>query len=354
MQDEIYIRRCFDLAKLGRGSTTPNPTVGAVIVYQDRIIGEGYHQRYGGPHAEVNAVASVRPENLPLLKHSTLYCSLEPCSIFGKTPPCTDLIIRHEIPTVVLSYIDHTPGVDGLGVNKLRKAGVEVKLNVLSEEGQRLSASRNTFVKLGRPYVILKFAMSQDGYIAPEQEQQLWLTNSFSKRLVHKWRSEIDAILVGTNTAAWDNPQLTNRLFFGSSPTRLVIDRNLRLPSSLSLFDGSTTTYVYTLRDVHSTVVPGLSFIKLIPEESPAKQILAHLAVNKKITLMVEGGAAILQEFIDQDLWDEIRLFQAPVNMGKGIKAPEIPINYKKKDYTLLQDRLSVIYRNRSFNSVAL
>lgn len=354
MQDEIYIRRCFDLAKLGRGSTTPNPTVGAVIVYQDRIIGEGYHQRYGGAHAEVNAVASVRPENLPLLKHSTLYCSLEPCSIFGKTPPCTDLIIRHEIPRVVLSYIDHTPGVDGLGVNKLRKAGVEVKLNVLSEEGQRLSASRNTFVKLGRPYVILKFAMSQDGYIAPEQEQQLWLTNSFSKRLVHKWRSEIDAILVGTNTAAWDNPQLTNRLFFGSSPTRLVIDRNLRLPSSLSLFDGSTTTYVYSLRDVHSTAVPGLSYIKLVPEVSTAKQILAHLAVNKKITLMVEGGAAILQEFIDQDLWDEIRLFQAPVNIGKGIKAPEIPPDYQKKDYTLLQDRLSVIYRNRSFNSVAL
>lgn len=350
-QDETYIRRCFDLAKLGRGSTSPNPIVGAVIVYQNRIIGEGFHQRYGGPHAEVNAVASVKAADLPLLKDSTLYCSLEPCSIYGKTPPCTDLIIRHEIPRVVLSYIDHTPGVDGLGVEKLRQAGVEVQLNVLPEEGQRLSAARNTFVKLQRPYVILKFAMSQDGFIAPEQQQQLWLTNPFSKRLVHKWRSEIDAILVGTNTAAWDDPRLTNRLYYGSSPTRLVIDRNRRLPDTLALFDGSIPTYVYTYKEDEATANPQLSFIPLHQEETTAQQILHHLTQLKKINLMVEGGSIILQEFLAQDLWDEIRVFQAPVNIARGIKAPAIPLGFKQEAYRILQDQLMVIYRNRSFSS---
>ncbi len=354
MQDETYIKRCFDLAKLGRGTTSPNPIVGAVIVFQDRIIGEGFHQRYGGPHAEVNAVASVKSEDLPLLKHSTLYCSLEPCTIFGKTPPCTDLIIRNKIPRVVLSYIDHTPGVDGLGVEKMRKAGIDVKLNVLPGEGQRLSAPRNTFVKLGRPYIILKFAMSQDGFIAPDQQQQLWLTNPFSKRLVHKWRSEIDAILVGTNTAAWDNPKLSNRLYYGSSPTRLVIDRNLRLPDTLALFDGSIPTYVYTLEQAASVENPTVSYIHLTQAESTARQILNHLTEIRKINLMVEGGAMILQEFLDQDLWDEIRLFQAPVTISKGIKAPEIPSGYPRKDFKLLQDHLSIIYRDRTFASVAL
>lgn len=354
MKEESYIKRCFDLAKLGRGTTSPNPIVGAVIVYQDRVIGEGFHRRYGGPHAEVNAVASVKPEDLPLLKHSTLYCSLEPCSIFGKTPPCTDLIIRHQIPRVVLSYIDHTPGVDGLGVEKMRKAGIEVILNVLPKEGQRLSAPRNTFVKLGRPYVILKFAMSRDGFIAPDQQQQLWLTNSFSKRLVHKWRSEIDAILVGTNTAAGDNPQLNNRLYYGTSPTRLVIDRHLRLPNTLALFDGSIPTYVYTLQEANPTVNPEVNFIPLNPEKSTAQQILQHLKEIKKINLMVEGGAMILQEFLEQDLWDEIRLFQAPVTISKGIKAPEIPSGYSTREFRLLEDRLSVIYRDRTFASVAL
>lgn len=349
MQDKFYIKRCFDLAQLGKGSTSPNPTVGAVIVHENRIIGEGYHQRYGGPHAEVNAVRSVRPKDLPLLKHSTIYCSLEPCSIFGKTPPCTDLIIRHKIPKVVLSYIDHTPGVDGLGVEKLRKAGIEVILNVLRKEGQRISAARNTFVKLGRPYVILKFAISQDGFIAPNNRKQLWLTNSFSKRLVHKWRSEIDAILVGTNTAAWDDPQLTNRLFYGSSPTRLVIDRNLRLPASLALLDGSVPTYIYTAKNIEGSSIADLQHITLSPDLSTAQQILDHLANIKKITLMVEGGAILLQEFLDQDLWDEIRFFQSPKLISEGIKAPTIPGGFDREEYSILQDRLSIIHRDRSF-----
>ncbi|NRB48351.1 MAG: bifunctional diaminohydroxyphosphoribosylaminopyrimidine deaminase/5-amino-6-(5-phosphoribosylamino)uracil reductase RibD [Saprospiraceae bacterium] len=349
MQDEFYIQRCFDLAQLGKGTTSPNPTVGAVIVHQDRIIGEGYHQKYGGPHAEVNAVRSVKPEDRPLLTEATIYCSLEPCSIFGKTPPCTDLIIRNKIPRVVLSYIDHTPGVDGLGVEKLRKAGIEVKLNVLRRTGQRLSAARNTFVKLGRPYVILKFAISQDGFIAPNNQEQLWLTNPFSKRLVHKWRSEIDAILVGTNTAAWDNPQLTTRLFYGPSPTRLVIDRNLRLPTSLALFDGSVPTYVYTEKQPKRSTVTDLTYISLSPDTSTPQQILNHLAEIRKITLMVEGGAMLLQEFLEQDLWDEIRLFQSPKLITEGIKAPAIPAEHDREEHQILQDKLSIIRRDRTF-----
>lgn len=349
--DELYIRRCFDLANLGRGQTSPNPTVGAVIVHQGRIIGEGYHKRYGGAHAEVNAVGSVKKEDLPLLKTSTLYCSLEPCSIFGKTPPCTDLIIQHQIPKVVLSYIDHTPGVDGVGVDKLRNAGVEVILNVLSEHGKQLSAPRNTFVKLKRPYVILKYAVSQDGFLAPLDQQPFWMTNPYSKRLVHKWRSEIDAILVGTNTAEWDRPRLTNRLYFGSSPTRLTIDRKLRLSKDLPIFDGQAPTFIYTEQAANKLQHPNVDYIGLTKSKHTLLQILDHLFELKKVNLMVEGGAEILQQFIELDLWDEIRLFKAPFLLSQGVLAPETPKAYPSKKLQILDDQLQLIYRSRSFGS---
>lgn len=351
MSEELFIKRCFDLAKLGRGHTSPNPIVGAVIVYNGRIIGEGYHQKYGEAHAEVNAVNSVKKEDLPLLRASTLYCSLEPCSIYGNTPPCTDLIIRQQIPKVVLSYLDHTPGVDGLGVEKLRQAGIEVKLNVLPEAGKRLSYPRNTFVKLGRPYVILKYAVSQDGFLAPHDQQGLfWMTNRFSKRLVHKWRSEVDAILVGTNTAAKDRPRLNNRLFYGSSPTRLVLDPKLRLPESLPLFDGTIPTYVYTQRTVERDLPKEVNYVQLKEGKHTLLQILAHLHTLKKVNLMVEGGARILQQFLDLDLWDEIRLFRAPVCLYRGLKAPDLPQGFWGKQWSILEDQLQVIYRSRGFD----
>jgi len=349
--DELYIKRCFDLANLGRGQTSPNPTVGAVIVHQGRIIGEGYHKRYGDAHAEVNAVGSVKEKDLPLLKASTLYCSLEPCSIFGKTPPCTDLIIQHQIPKVVLSYIDHTPGVDGVGVDKLRNAGVEVVLNVLSERGKLLSAPRNTFVKLKRPYVILKYAVSQDGFLAPLDQQPFWMTNPYSKRLVHKWRSEIDAILVGTNTAEWDRPQLTNRLYYGSSPTRLTIDQNLRLSHDLPIFDGKTPTYIYTQSVASKPQGPNIHYVQLTKSKHTLFQILDHLFELKKVNLMVEGGGNLLQQFIELDLWDEIRLFQAPIRLSQGILAPETPKAFPSKKLHILEDQLQLIYRSRSLNS---
>lgn len=343
------MQRCFDLARLGRGFTSPNPLVGAVIVYQNRIIGEGYHQQYGGPHAEVNAVNSVQAEDRKLLPLSTLYCSLEPCSIFGRTPPCCDLIIKKQIPKVVLSYIDHTPGVDGVSIEKMRAAGIEVTLNILLEKGKQLSAARNTFVKLQRPYIILKYAHSRDGFIAPAHEDSYWLTNSFSKRLVHKWRGEIDAILVGTQTALIDNPQLTNRLFHGPDPLRLVIDKKGRLPDSLHLFDGTVPTFVYTHKSNPSIQKAKLEFIQLDPQESDLKQILQHLHSINKMILLVEGGASLLSSFIEQGLWDEARIFESPKSLVEGIPAPKYPNGQREEHFQLQEDQLQVIYRTDSF-----
>jgi diaminohydroxyphosphoribosylaminopyrimidine deaminase/5-amino-6-(5-phosphoribosylamino)uracil reductase len=222
--DEHFMQRCFDLACLGAGATSPNPVVGAVIVHQNRIIGEGYHMAYGKAHAEVNAVRSIRAEDRHLLKQATLYVSLEPCNIHRNTPPCTLLILEESIPRVVVSTVDHTPGVDGSGLARLRAAGVEVTVGVLEKEGQRLSQARNTFITRHRPYILLKYAQSANGIFAPEDNRQLWLTNPYSKRLVHKWRSEASAILVGANTAIADNPRLNNRLYYGKSPVRVILD----------------------------------------------------------------------------------------------------------------------------------
>jgi len=343
------MQRCFDLARLGRGFASPNPLVGAVIVYQNRIIGEGYHQQYGGPHAEVNAINSIQPEDRKLLPHSTLYCSLEPCTIFGRTPPCCDLIIKKQIPNVVLSYIDHTPGVDGLSIEKMRAAGIEVTLNVLLEKGKQLSAARNTFVRLQRPYIILKYAHSRDGFIAPAYGEDYWLTNSFSKRLVHKWRGEIDAILVGTQTALIDNPQLTNRLFHGPDPLRLVIDKQGRLPPSLHLFDGKVPTCVYTYQQEPNLQKAKLEFIPLDSQQSDLKQILQHLHSINKMILLVEGGARLLSSFMEQGLWDEARIFESPKRLGEGIPAPKCPNGQREEHFQLQEDQLRVIYRTDSF-----
>ncbi|MEZ5044464.1 MAG: bifunctional diaminohydroxyphosphoribosylaminopyrimidine deaminase/5-amino-6-(5-phosphoribosylamino)uracil reductase RibD [Saprospiraceae bacterium] len=346
LNHSAYIQRCFDLARLGRGFTAPNPIVGALIVYQDRIIGEGYHQRYGGPHAEVNAVNSVSKKDLYLLKESCLYVSLEPCSIYGKTPPCTNLILQHKIPKVVISCIDHSPGVDGMGVKILQDAGVEVILNVLGEEGKRLSATRNTFVIQRRPYIILKYALSLDGFIAPkEPTAAFWMTNPYSKRLVHKWRSESDAILVGTNTALLDNPQLNNRYFYGPSPTRLVIDKSLRLPPSLRLFDGTLPTFVYTNSVTPPPNRPNLNFVTLKPEQNTIQQILDHLYLQNKTSLIVEGGAQLLADFIQQGLWDEARIFTSPVYLAEGIPTPPFPKGSTHENIQIATDQLRIIQK---------
>ncbi|MBV6654810.1 MAG: bifunctional diaminohydroxyphosphoribosylaminopyrimidine deaminase/5-amino-6-(5-phosphoribosylamino)uracil reductase RibD [Mameliella sp.] len=326
-RDELYMQRCFDLARLGAGATAPNPMVGAVIVYNGRIIGEGYHQAYGQAHAEVNAVNSVSPEDRGFLTSATIYVSLEPCNIFGKTPPCTNLILKEGIPRVVVSSVDRTPGVDGSGLQRLRDAGVNVTVGVLKKEGDQLSQIRNTFVTGHRPYIILKYAQSANGIFAPEENQQLWLTSKFSKRLVHKWRSEVSAIMVGANTALADDPQLNNRLFFGRSPVRVLMDRKGNLPASLKLFSDGSPTLLFRkpgLPDI-TDLSSAVQVLPLKEEGNELNDILAHLYEMKLSTLIVEGGILTLQEFIKRELWDEALVLTADKTLSSGRQAPVLP-----------------------------
>lgn len=304
IKDEIFIRRCFDLARLGASTTSPNPMVGAVLVYQNTIIGEGYHQIYGGAHAEVNAVNSVPSKFQHLIAKSTLYVSLEPCCIFGRTPPCTNLILDQHIPRVIISCLDQTPNVNGRAVQLLREAGVEVHTKILESEGKILSQNRQTFVSKKRPYIILKYAQTSDGFIG-RKEKQVWISNELSKRWVHKWRSEVDAILIGTNTAIIDNPQLTNRLYFGKSPIRVLLDRRNAVPKSHRIFDSKAKTWVIT--------------------ENSLTALVEQLYKKRIMSLMVEGGAQLFKSFISKNLWDEARVFEAEHTLGTGVKAPKLP-----------------------------
>jgi len=336
-----YMRRCFDLARLGAGFVSPNPMVGAVIVHKDKIIGEGWHQMYGTAHAEVNAVNSVAEENVQFLEQSTMYVSLEPCCIFGKTPPCSNLIIEKKIPRVVISCLDTTPGVAGNSVKILRDAGVEVITGVLEEEGQALAAIRNTFAGKDRPYIILKYAQSQDGFISKSGEQT-WLTNPYSKRLTHKWRAETDAILVGTNTAAIDNPQLNNRYWSGMPPLRLAIDKSMKLDQNLNLFNDEQATLVFTASAVNIMGFERTQFIQLDFSENVPQQIVNTLAQGKISSLLIEGGAHTLQSFIDADLWDEARIFSVEERLGDGIKAPQLEGGIVKTE-KLVSDTLTIV-----------
>lgn len=339
-----YIQRCFDLARLGAGHTSPNPMVGAVLVYDNRIIGEGFHTRYGQPHAEVEAVRSVRPEDRRFITKSTLYVSLEPCSIFGRTPPCTELIIREAIPRVVISHLDFTPGVNGKGVSHLREHGVEVVEGILAGEGDRLSRARNVFVTQHRPYVILKYAQTANGYFSRKDGRPLWLSNPISKRLVHRWRSEIDAILVGTNTALLDNPVLNTRLVPGPSPIRVIPDRQLRLPSHLHIFQDDFPTLIYTTRSAPDHQYIQTEFVQL-QADNFLGALLHDLQQRSIQNLMVEGGTQILNWFLEHNLWDEARVFHTPHYLPEGLSAPilkQAPAVTQK----LLNDELRVFYRD--------
>lgn len=319
------MRRCFDLARLGAGNTSPNPMVGAVLVHEGRIIGEGYHQAYGQAHAEVNAVNSVLPTDAHLIRHATLYVSLEPCDVYGRTPPCTRLILEQKIPRVAISCIDHSPGVDGAGIGRLRKAGVEVTVDVLRKEGMELSLPRNTYVRLGRPYIILKFAQSKNGIFAPAENRRLWLSNNYTKRLTHKWRSEVDAVLVGANTALADNPRLTNRLYFGRSPRRIVLDQDGSLPSSLSIFDGQEPTLVYSGDEAAEKTRHNVTFHRLPFDGRMMSRLMESLAGQNITSLLVEGGIKTLRQFLDAGLWDEARIFVAKGYITEGRPAPLLP-----------------------------
>ena len=327
-KDEKYIRRCIQLARNGMCNAAPNPMVGAVIVHNDRIIGEGYHARCGEGHAEVNAIRSVKDESL--LQESTIYVSLEPCSHYGKTPPCADLIIRKGIPRVVVGCVDPFSLVSGRGIQKLKDAGIDVKVGVLEAECRQLIKRFVTFNTQQRPYITLKWAESADGFIDINREegQPVVLSTPITSMYVHKQRAEHHAILVGRKTALLDNPSLTTRNWYGKNPVRLVIDKELTLPTSLKLFDGSAPTWVFTAQDKAST--SQVTYFKLDFSRSILPQILQKLYENKLQALLVEGGSQLLQSFIDEGLWDEIYTEHAATILGNGVKGPVIPAGYKK------------------------
>lgn len=339
MNHEIYMQRCFDLARLGAGNVSPNPLVGAVLVYEDRIIGEGWHQHYGEPHAEVNAVASVRKEERHLIKDSTIYVSLEPCNIFGRTPPCTDLILKEGIKRVVISCIDHTPEVNGSGLERLEKAGVEVIHGVLKGKGERISAFRSVFTKLERPYVTLKFAQTKNGFMG-ESGKQIWISNLFSKRISHKLRSDYDAILVGTNTALVDNPQLNNRLWYGTSPLRILLDRELKVPKTNNIFSTDLKTIVISEKKPVD-ICNHIANYQLEFDENLIPELLKILAGEKITSLIVEGGAFTHNQFIEQNLWDEAWIFTSQKIINNGIEAPHISAN-KIGEWPLGNDSLQI------------
>ena len=327
-KDEKYIRRCIQLARNGMCNAAPNPMVGAVIVHNDRIIGEGYHARCGEGHAEVNAIRSVKDESL--LQESTIYVSLEPCSHYGKTPPCADLIIRKGIPRVVIGCVDPFSLVSGRGIQKLKDAGIDVKVGVLEAECRQLIKRFVTFNTQQRPYITLKWAESADGFIDINREegQPVVLSTPITLMYVHKQRAEHHAILVGRRTALLDNPSLTTRNWYGKNPVRLVIDKELTLPTSLKLFDGSAPTWIFTAQDKAST--SQVTFFKLDFSRSILPQILQKLYENKLQALLVEGGSQLLQSFIDEGLWDEIYTEHSAKVLENGVKGPVIPAGYKK------------------------
>lgn len=341
------MRRCLELAALGAGFVSPNPMVGAVIVHQDKIIGEGYHQKYGQPHAEVNAINSVFTQYADaekLLQEATIYVSLEPCAHFGKTPPCADLIIKNRIPKVVVGCRDPFVQVDGKGIEKLQNAGIEVIVNVLEADCAELNKRFFTRVLKQRPYVILKWAETADGFFAPEDGSKKWISDPISKKLVHRWRSEEDAVLVGKNTAKADNPQLNNRYQpDAKQPKRVVLDRRLELNQDLHLFDQSVETLVFN--EVKTALEGNLKYISLEDFDLFLPQyILFQLYLQDIQSVIIEGGAKTLQLFIDAGLWDEARVFISKNRWGKGTKAPEIigePVN----NLICGEDALTVLYR---------
>ena len=341
---EKYIRRCLELAKNGLGTTYPNPMVGSVIVCDGKIIGEGWHKKAGEPHAEVNAVNSVKDKSL--LKRSTIFVSLEPCSHFGKTPPCCDLIIENKIPNVVVGTVDSNIKVAGNGIKKLIEAGAKVTVGTLETECKELNKRFFTFHEKKRPYVILKWAETQDGFIAPMnklEQKPVWITNNYSRQWVHKWRSEEQAILVGTQTAIDDNPKLNIRDWAGKNPNRIVLDQHNRISKESCIYDNQAKTIIFSAipkpNKEENTTFESIDF-----KQNLAKQILNVLYKHQIQSVIIEGGSQTLQTFIDENLWDEARVFIGNNNFETGIKAPLLAL--KNIEKYIIENDILLISRN--------
>ena len=357
---EIYMHRCLGLAQLGAGNVAPNPMVGAVLVYEGRIIGEGYHQEYGKAHAEPNCIASVKDEDKHLVEKSTLYVSLEPCAHFGKTPPCADLIAKTKIPKAVIGCRDPFAQVNGKGIEKLKAAGVEVELGVLEEECKELNKRFFTFHEEHRPYVILKWAQTLDNKIANEDYSRILISNEQTNRIVHKWRSEEMAIAVGTNTALYDDPELTTRLSPGKNPVRIVVDMDLRLPKTLKLLNSKTPTIVFNTME-HSLPLEKISTEELNKIGTGHYQVtedvsLVHQMMNALYrmnikSVLIEGGSYLLQSFIDERIWDEARVItNEQLSIGTGLPAPVLDGGILQTSEPIFSDVIR-IYKNTKTNS---
>ena len=374
---ERYLHRCLQLAKLGAGNVAPNPMVGAVLVHNDCIIGEGYHQKYGEAHAEVHSIGQATQSGLTdTISQSTLYVSLEPCAHFGKTPPCADLIIKHKIPKVVIGCRDPFKEVNGKGIEKLKAAEVEVELGILEKECKELNKRFFTFHTQHRPYIILKWAETNDGFMAPPPPEggiadfskmkssflfedagtppserlgeagraRLFISNEYTNRLVHKWRSEEAAILVGTNTVEYDNPELTTRLWPGNSPVRLIVDRHLRLPSSLKVFNQQVRTIIFNT--IKHEEDGNLLYYQVTEDVSLVHQIVNALYQLKIQSVIVEGGARLLQSFIDEGMWDETRVIcNEQLAIGKGLRGPKLKDAFLQTVDNVFADSIK-IYKN--------
>lgn len=342
---EKYIKRCIELAKNGLGTTYPNPMVGSVIVYNDTIIGEGWHKKAGKPHAEVNAIQSVKDKSL--LSKSTIYVSLEPCNHFGKTPPCSNFIVENNIPNVVIGTIDPNSIVAGAGIETLKKNGLNVTVGVLEKECNDLNKRFFTFHNKKRPYIILKWAESANNFIAPKHKKEktpVWISNEYSQQLVHKWRSEEQAILVGTTTVLEDNPKLDVRNWKGNNPIRIIIDKEGKIDNNYTVKDNLIKTIVITQQQnfINSD---NLIFENVIFDNLLAEKICAILYQHQIQSVIIEGGSKTLQTFIDANLWDEARIFKSIIILDDGVKAPNFNFEYDSKQ-AIFNDNLLTFFNN--------
>lgn len=346
---ELYMFRCIELATSGAGNVAPNPMVGAVLVFENRIIGEGFHQQYGQAHAEVNCINSVSAEDQHLISKSTIYVSLEPCAHHGKTPPCADLVIAKKIPRVVVGCRDPFEAVNGKGIEKLRAAGVEVVLGILEKECQQLNKRFFTFHTKYRPYIVLKWAQTVDGFMAalPQTSSEentaarLLITNDFTNCLVHKWRSEEAGILVGTNTALLDNPKLDNRNWTGKPPIKLVLDKQLILPQTLNVFNANAPTVV--LNFLEDKKENNIQYYKINAGQNLAEEICKACYQLNIQSVLVEGGAQLLQAFIQQGIWDEARIItNEKLSISKGLQAPILLHQYLTSSTHIFADRVDI------------
>ena len=339
MNDDHYMQRALDLAELGRGYVSPNPMVGCVVVYGERIIGEGHHRKYGEAHAEVNAINSVKDQSL--LTKSTVYVTLEPCAHHGKTPPCADLLIEKKVKRVVVACRDPFEEVDGKGIEKLQDAGIDVEVGILEKEAKALNKRFFISILKKRPYVILKWAQTGDGFVARENYDSKWISNQYSRQLVHRWRAEEDAILVGKQTAMYDNPSLTVRDWKGKNPIRVLLDSKLEVGQDSSIYnDEAKTLSLNTLKAENIGTNIWIQVDKITPQS-----ILNKLNDHRIQSVIIEGGSQVLNSFIKENCWDEARIFTSKQQFAKGISAPLLKGEIVE-EASIFEDRLTIIKNN--------